>query len=79
MTIPAVIIDDAIRRTVPATVAELRAATGVSEPTLHRALKRLGRLSCVTRTAAHIGAADVWREAPGATWAHLRDMGVHLG
>ena len=78
MRLDALIIDDAIRRTVPATVAELRAATGVSEPTLHRALKRLGRLSCVTRTAAHIGAADVWREAPGATWAHLARAGVTL-
>lgn len=79
MRLDALIIDDAIRRSLPAGVAQLRAATGVSEPTLHRALKRLGRLSCVTRTAAHIGAADVWREAPGATWAHLRDMGVNLG
>ena len=78
MRLDAVILDDAIRRTVPATITKLRAATGVSEPTLHRALKRLGRLSCVTRTAAHVGAADVWREAPGATWAHLERAGVTL-
>jgi DNA-binding HxlR family transcriptional regulator len=79
MRLDAVILDDAIRRSLPAGVADLRAATGVSEPTLHRALKRLGRLSCVTRTAAHVGAADVWREATGATWAHLARQGVHLG
>ena len=79
MKLDTVIIDDAVRRTLPATVAQLRAATGVSTPTLAASLKRLGRLSCVTRTAAHVGAADVWQEAPGATWKHLRDMGVHLG
>ena len=78
MKLDTVIIDDAVRRTLPATVAQLRAATGVSTPTLAAALKRLGRLSCITRTAAHIGAADVWQEAPGATWAHLTRAGVTL-
>ena len=79
MTIPTTIIDDAVRRTLPATVRELRAATGVSEPTLHRHLTRLRLLGCVTRTAPRQGAADVWHEAPGATWKHLRDMGVSVG
>lgn len=76
--IAAAILDDAVRRALPATVRELRAATGVSEPTIHRHLTRLRRLGCVTRTAPRQGAADVWHEAPGATWGHLRALGVVL-
>jgi DNA-binding IclR family transcriptional regulator len=71
-------VHDAIRRTLPATLVQLCDATGRSKPTLHRHLTRLKLLGCVTRTAKRTGLADEWREARGATWAHLTAAGVTL-
>lgn len=75
MTIPRAILDDAIRRTLPATVAQLCAATGASRPTVDRHLKRLVRLSCVHRASVLPCGSDVWASREGA-WAHLTAIGV---
>ena len=78
MTLDDLHVHDAIRRSLPCDLADLCDATGRSKPTLHRHLTRLRLLGCVTRTAKRTGLPDVWREARGATWAHLTARGVTL-
>lgn len=62
------VLDDAIRRALPATTPALCELTGYSEPTIRRALGRLSRLGCVVRSAPYRGAADTWRAVDGAVW-----------
>jgi len=79
MTLDDLAVHDAIRRSLPCSLATLCNATGRSKPTLHRHLKRLQRLGCVWRIAAGYGKPDYWFEADGATWKHLVGAGVTLG
>jgi len=71
LTIARLVLHDAIRRTMPATVDTLCAATGVSEPTIRRHLTQLERLRCVRRVSVMRCGSDLWGEHDGATWAHL--------